>query len=264
MKLSIFQIDAFATRTFEGNPAAVVPLEAWLPDKTLQAIAEENNLAETAFFVADDAGYHLRWFTPNKEVKLCGHATLASAYVIFNILKSKQDSVVFSSLSGALTVTRQGDMLTLDFPKQEPTSCELPALLSGALGRTPVECLATEDYLAVFETEEEVLAIEPDHLLLKQLDRRGVIISAPSSTYDFVSRFFAPKYGIPEDSVTGSAHTILAPYWSRRLGKTELRAKQVSSRGGELVCVVKEERVLISGYAVQYLEGTIAVDVPDC
>lgn len=254
-------IDAFAEKIFEGNPAAVVPLEKWLPDKNMQAIAEENNLAETAFFVPAKNGFHIRWFTPNKEVKLCGHATLASAYVLFNILGYKGDLLSFESLSGRLTVSKKGELLTLDFPSQPPVLCEIPLMLSKGLGKAPLECLANEDYLVVFEKEEDVLGIAPDYQLLQQLNLRGVIVTAPSTEYDFVVRFFAPKYGVPEDSVTGSAYNQLMPYWSQKLGKARLNAKQVSARGGEVFCELKNSRVLISGCAVKYMEGTIEIQI---
>ncbi len=257
MPLNIYQIDAFAERPFEGNPAAVVPLKEWLADETMQAIAEENNQAETAFFIPKGDGFYIRWFTPTNEVKLCGHATLASAYVLFNVLGYTQNTIQFDSLSGILPVSRKGDLLVLDFPAQVPDACDTPALLSQGLGKVPLSCLKREDYIAVFESEADVLAIEPDHECLKQLDGRGVIATAVSTEYDFVVRFFAPKYGIPEDSVTGSAYTQLMPYWSQRLSKLELNAKQVSSRSGKVHCQLNGERVLIAGSAVKYMQGTI-------
>ncbi len=260
MKLDIYQIDAFADKPFEGNPAAVVPLNEWLADSTMQKIAEENNLAETAFFVPVDDEFHIRWFTPNKEVKLCGHATLATAYVLFNILDCKESVLSFASLSGILLVSKTGDLFTLDFPAQPPEVCITPDLLSLGLGKTPVECLNQDDYIAVFESEEDVLGITPNHEALKQLDLRGVIATAPSSEFDFIVRFFAPKFGIPEDSVTGSAYTQLMPYWSGKLGKRKLKAKQVSSRGGKLFCEIKGDRVLISGNAVSYMKGSIEIE----
>lgn len=261
MKLTIYQIDAFAEKQFEGNPAAVVPLREWLPDRVMQAIAEENNLAETAFFVPTDDGFHIRWFTPNKEVKLCGHATLASGYVLFNILGHDEKFVSFESLSGLLTVSKNNEMFTLNFPAQLPICCDTPLLLSNGLGKAPTECLESDDYLAVFASEEDVLNITPNYELLKQLNLRGVIATAPSTKYDFIVRFFAPKFGIPEDSVTGSAYTQLMPYWSSKLGKSKLNAKQVSSRGGLVFCELQGDRVLISGNAVKYLEGTIEIKI---
>ena len=259
MKLKIYQIDAFAEKPFEGNPAAVVPLTQWLPDTTMQAIAAENNLAETAFYVHANSGFHIRWFTPNKEVKLCGHATLASAFVLFNILNYDSDAIMFESLSGPLYVAKDGDLLTLDFPNQEPQSTYAPEALIRGLGKAPVECYKNEDFLAVFESEGDISEMTPDHNELKKLDLRGVIVTAPSSEYDFIARFFAPKYGIPEDPVTGSAYTQLTPYWGRKLSKSKLRAKQISSRGGKLLCELKGDRVLISGSAVKYMEGTIEI-----
>lgn len=259
MKLPIYQIDAFAGKQFEGNPAAVVPLEAWLPDETMQAIAQENNLAETAFFVPANGGFHIRWFTPNREVRLCGHATLASAFVLFECLGYGLGEIVFDSLSGRLSVSKADDLLTLDFPSQVPERCEVPDHLARGLGAVPLECYRNEDYLAVFSTERELAEIEPDHSHLARLDLRGVIITAPSSRQDFVARFFAPKYATPEDPVTGSAYTQLVPYWSARLGRTRLRARQISRRGGNLLCQLDGSRVRISGSAVKYMEGTIEI-----
>ena len=261
MKLTIYQIDAFAEKPFEGNPAAVIPLEEWLSDEIMQAIAEENNLAETAFVVPTNNGFHIRWFTPSREANLCGHATLASAYVLFNLLGYKGHRVSFESLSGLLSVSKTGELLTLDFPAQPPKPCDIPSILAEGLGRAPIECLKSNDYLAVFESEEDVLGIDPDHHLLQQLDLRGVIATAPSLEYDFVVRFFAPKYGIPEDSVTGSAYTQLIPYWARKLGKSTVNARQVSARGGNVFCELQGDRVLISGSAVKYMEGTIEITI---
>ena len=259
MKFKIYQIDAFAERLFEGNPAAVIPLEAWLPEPFMQAIAQENNLSETAFFVPLGDGYQIRWFTPNKEVRLCGHATLASAHVLFEHLGYTKNGILFESLSGQLLVSKADNFLTLNFPAQPPQACETPELLVLALGREPTVCLTDEDYVAVFDSEEDILDLEPNHELLKQLDRRGVIVTAKSTSFDFVSRFFVPKFGILEDPVTGSAHTKLAPYWAGVLGKTKLRAKQVSQRGGKLLCELKGDRVLISGRAVSYSVGDISI-----
>jgi PhzF family phenazine biosynthesis protein len=259
LKLNLYQIDAFAEKPFEGNPAAVVPLDGWLPEDTMQAIAEENNLAETAFFVPAEGGYHIRWFTPVREVQLCGHATLASAFVLFEILGYEADLVVFDSLSGRLSVARDSDMLTLDFPNQAPQPCGTPAPLVDGLGCEPLECLRSEDYVAVLGSAEEVASITVDVTALAKLDLRGVIVTAPGSDCDFVARFFAPKYGVPEDPVTGSAYTQLTPYWAGKLGRNDLRARQLSARGGRLHCVLRGERVLISGSAVQYMEGSIEI-----
>jgi len=259
VKLPIYQIDAFANQPFSGNPAAVVPLQTWLSDKVMQSIAEENNLAETAFFVPNDNGYDIRWFTPNMEVKLCGHATLASAFVLFNILGYEAETIEFNSLSGQLTVSRCNELLTLDFPSQVPEKCETPEEMIQGLGLKPRECLRNEDFIAVFESEEEIASIIPNHNYLKQLDLRGVVVTSSSTEYDFVAGFFAPKYGIPEDPVTGSAFTQLMPYWSSKLGKDQLKAKQISSRGGLLSCELVNDRVLISGMAIKYLEGSIEI-----
>ena len=259
MKLSIFQIDAFAEKPFEGNPAAVVPLEQWLPDTIMQSIAEENNLAETAFFVPTESSFHIRWFTPNKEVKLCGHATLASAFVLFDVMGLKSDSITFDSLSGPLGVRKTEGFITLDFPAQQPVRCAIPKELVAGLGMSPVECLRNEDYIAVFESEHDVSSLTLNHAYLKQLSLRGVMATAPSSEYDFVLRFFAPNFGIPEDSVTGSAQTQLIPYWAEKLGKSTLRSKQVSARSGKLLSELRGNRVHISGSAVLYMEGTIQI-----
>ena len=259
MEIDFYQIDAFASQQFTGNPAAVCPLDAWLPDDMMQAIAEENNLSETAFFVPEGDGFRIRWFTPNKEVDLCGHATLASAYVIFHILGHSGKKIAFQSRSGPLNVTRAGEWLTLDFPVQPPVACETPPEIIAAFHAAPVECLRSEDLIVVFEHEADVEEAAPDFSQLLQLDLRGVAITARSRQYDFVARFFAPKYGIPEDPVTGSAYTQLAPYWVSKLGAKRFRVKQVSPRGGELTCEVVGDRVLISGKAVKYLEGKIAI-----
>jgi len=259
MELSIYQIDAFSSCVFEGNPAAVCPLDEWLPDETMQSIAEENNLSETAFFVPKDDGFHIRWFTPASEVDLCGHATLGSAYVLFNILGYKNEAIQFDSKSGILFVTKQDDWLTLDFPKQPPVYCETPKEIVEAFNKEPIECMMSEDIIAVFENEIDIESANPDFEQLKKLDSRGVIITAKSMRYDFVARFFAPKYGIPEDPVTGSAYTQLAPYWASKLGKQKFKAKQLSSRGGELYCEILGDRVLISGKATKYMEGKITI-----
>ena len=260
MELDLYQIDAFTDRPFQGNPAAVIPLETWLPDNIMQSIAEENNLSETVFFVPTRNGFHIRWFTPETEVDLCGHATLAAAYVLFNILKYNKDKIEFKSKSGTLTVSQKDDWLVMDFPAQPPIPCNVPDEIVKAFGKTPIECLRSEDYIVVFETESDIIAIKPDIDYLKKLDLRGVIITAKSGQYDFVSRFFAPKYGIDEDPVTGSAHTQLVPYWARKLDKATMKAKQVSEREGEIVCELRDGRVLISGKAVKFLEGRIELN----
>jgi PhzF family phenazine biosynthesis protein len=259
MEIKLYQIDAFANKPFEGNPAAVCPLDSWLSDEIMQAIALENNLSETAFFVPKNSGYHIRWFTPACEVDLCGHATLASAYVLFNILGYKNDQIGFESRSGKLTVIRDGDWLVMDFPSQPPIACDTPSAIVAAFGAEPLDCLVSEDYIAVFEYEDAIEAARPELERLTKLDKRGVIITARSSRFDFVARFFAPNYGVPEDPVTGSAYTQLAPYWASKLGPKRLHAKQVSARGGELFCEVVGDRVKIYGKAVGYLEGKITI-----
>lgn len=260
MELSLYQIDAFASKPFEGNPAAVCPLEEWLPDQIMQAIAQENNLSETAFFIPTGNGFHIRWFTPICEVDLCGHATLASAYVLFNILGHKNDKVEFNSKSGILTVTKNNEWLVLNFPAQPPVICDIPKEIVKAFDTAPIECLKSEDFIVVFEREIDIESAKPDMEQLKKLDLRGVIITAKSSRYDFIARFFAPKYGVPEDPVTGSAYTQLAPYWASKIGSKRFSVKQVSSRGGELSCEIVDDRVLISGQAVSYLEGKIKIE----
>ncbi|MEW6646220.1 MAG: PhzF family phenazine biosynthesis protein [Pseudomonadota bacterium] len=257
MELTLYQVDAFADRLFAGNPAAVCPLQEWLPDATMQAIAGENNLSETAFFVAEPEGLRIRWFTPSCEVKLCGHATLASGYVYFHHVAPQAGQVVFNSLSGPLTVSRHGDLLTLDFPATPVEPVAAPALLESALGARPLEVYAADDWLVVLDSAERVRKLQPSMALLRQLERRGVIVTARGDDCDFVSRFFAPKYGIDEDPVTGSAHTKLTPYWALQLGKAQLRARQLSARGGELQCELRGARVLISGRVVPYLTGSI-------
>lgn len=257
MKLKQYQVDAFATRAFEGNPAAVCPLEAWLDDGLMQAIAEENNLSETAFFVPTEKGFGLRWFTPLKEVDLCGHATLASAHIIFEALGYALPVITFETRSGDLFVKRKGPLLEMDFPACPPVPCALPDLLAEGLGQRPLEVLTSDDYLAVFDCEATVRAIAPNQALLGQLDLRCVVITAPGTQVDFVSRVFGPKFGIPEDPVTGSAHCALAPYWARRLGKNVLTARQVSSRGGSIGCELKGDRVMLSGSAVTVMTSEI-------
>jgi PhzF family phenazine biosynthesis protein len=257
MHIPIYQIDAFTSSLFAGNPAAVCPLDHWPDDSTLQSVAAENNLSETAFLVRRGDQYELRWFTPAVEVDLCGHATLASAFVIFTELETTKDVASFETRSGTLVVRRDGDMLTMDFPARPPSACTPPEALLKALGQSPVAILASRDYFVVYESEEQVRSLQPDMELLRSLDRQGVIVTAAGNDVDFVSRYFAPVAGIPEDPVTGSAHCTLTPYWSERLGKTRLRALQVSARGGELWCEHRGDRVLIAGRAVKYLHGTI-------
>ena len=259
MKLKQYQVDAFTGKVFGGNPAAVIPLSSWLDDSLLQAIAEENNLSETAFFVATEKGFHLRWFTPVKEVKLCGHATLAAAHVIFGILGYTRQVIIFETLSGELLVEKKGEGLEMDFPTIPLTPIEPSETLLQALGLRPIEVLVADDYVAVFDSEVTICDIVPNQYLLSELDLRGVIITAPGMEVDFVSRFFAPKYGIPEDPVTGSAHCELAPYWANKFGKNILTAKQVSKRGGSITCEVKTDRVFLYGRAVTFMEAVIAI-----
>lgn len=261
MILKLYQVDAFTSELFKGNPAAVVPLETWLPDPVLQAIALENNLSETAFFVPEGQGWHLRWFTPVSEVDLCGHATLASAYVLFDIIGIEQDKIRFDSLSGPLYVTKEANSrLAMDFPSQPPSPCDMPGILADAFDPSPATCLVSEDYIAVFDNDADVQKLDPDMDLLKKLDYRGVIATAPGEgDIDFVLRFFAPKYGVPEDPVTGSAFTQLGPFWARELSKTQLTARQLSKRSGDIYCELIDDRVKIAGHAVQYMEGEIRI-----
>ena len=264
MRLRMFRVDAFTDTVFRGNPAAVVPLRRWITDEAMQNIAMENNLSETAFFVPEGNGYHLRWFTPEDEVRLCGHATLATAFVILRHLKPAKRSVRFQTQSGELIVTRKGDLLTMDFPRYVPQRCDLPEGLEEALGTRPEEFYGTREdqhYYAIFPSRATVRSMEPDMTRLSGLHPKAVAVSAPGETEDFVSRFFAPSLGIPEDPVTGSMHCALIPYWAQRLGKRELFARQVSRRGGELYCEDLPEagRVRISGRAVLSLTGQLTV-----
>ncbi len=258
-EIPIYQVDAFASRVFAGNPAAVCPLDKWLPDEVMQAIALENNLSETAFFVKNGDGFDLRWFTPAHEVDLCGHATLGTAYVIASRLEPGRDEVRFQSRSGPLTVRRDGELYTLDFPALPPERIADDAKVADALGAAPVELWDEMDLMAVFASEADVAGLEPDMAKVAALDTRGIIATAPGDECDFVSRFFAPKAGIPEDPVTGSAHCILTPYWAKRLGKTKLSARQISARGGELMVEDRGGRTLISGRVAPYMEGRIRV-----
>jgi len=257
LELTLYQIDAFAENLFEGNPAAVVPLQQWLPDSLMQQIAAENNLSETAFFVATENGFHIRWFTPCYEVDLCGHATLASAFVIFNHLHFAKEIIHFESKSGPLQVQQKGALLELDFPAQSVQPTDTTAAIIDAFGRAPIATLEAEDYLLVFNDEEFVRSVTPNFEVIRNLDKRAVIITAESSKFDFVSRFFIPEYGINEDPVTGSSFTILAPYWASKLGKNVLNARQVSERGGNVHCEVVDNRVKISGAAVDYMHAKI-------
>jgi predicted PhzF superfamily epimerase YddE/YHI9 len=264
MKLPLYQIDAFARRPFEGNPAAVCPLESWLDDATLQGIANENNLSETAYLVPEGDGYRLRWFTPAVEVALCGHATLASGHYILNMLDRDRDAVAFETLSGTLTVGRAGDMLAMDFPAVVAIPGDAPGDVVAAVGGRPIEALSVPRlhgagyYMLVYGSQAEVESLAPD---FSALGRAGanVIATARGDAHDFVSRFFAPASGINEDPVTGSAHCTLAPFWATKLGKTRLAARQVSPRGGDVRCTVNGERVELAGHCVLYMTGEIAL-----
>lgn len=262
MELRYFQVAAFTDRLFGGNPAGVCPLEKWLPDKTLQNIAAENNLSETAFLVRADGDFdfHLRWFTPTTEIDLCGHATVASAFVLFSELGYARREIRFQSQSGLLKVLREGDLLVLDFPARPGAACSPPEALVRGLRATPAETFKARDYLTVFPNEADVRALQPDFPTLATLDCVGVIATAPGTDCDFVSRFFVPSAGVNEDPVTGSSHCTLIPYWSHRLKKERLFARQVSARGGELFCRNAGERVFIGGKAVLYSKGHLQID----
>ena len=258
MTIPIYQVDAFTLGPFSGNPAAVCPLDTWLDDATMQNIAAENNLAETAFIVPSEEGYDLRWFTPMVEVDLCGHATLAAGYVVLNHLQPDLESVSFETISGQLTVSRDGERLSMDFPARPPIPVPVSEALSDALGKAPSEVHLSRDILAVYDNEASVRSLSPDQTKLLALEEGfGVIVTAKGDTVDFVSRFFGPKAGVAEDPVTGSAHCTLVPYWALRLGWSELVAHQVSKRGGELHCELRGDRVIMSGHCVLFLTGSI-------
>jgi PhzF family phenazine biosynthesis protein len=263
MKLTLYQIDAFADRLFAGNPAAVIPLKKWISDELMQQLAMENNLSETVFFVPSDkkeADYDIRWFTPGVEINLCGHATLASACVIFEILKEKSRKVVFSCKSGLLTVRKKKDLYEMDFPSWKPERItEYPEELLASLGNPEIAGVyKNRDYLVELNDEEALKRIEPDFTLMKKTGEK-VIITAPGKEVDFVSRFFAPTAGVDEDPVTGSAHSQLIPFWSYKLGKDKMNAKQLSKRGGEIYCEQKGERVIMGGKCVFYMKGEIKI-----
>lgn len=258
MILSIYQVDAFASSLFKGNPAAVVPLEQWLEDQQMQQIAAENNLSETAFFIAEGEGFHIRWFTPKAEVSLCGHATLATAHVLFNELHYQGEMLSFDSKSGTLKVSKVDDRLQLDFPADYVKETTADPVFTAALGYQPHAVYkGRTDYMLVFDSVEIIKAIKPDFKLLSESEARGVIVTAPGASVDFVSRFFAPNVGVNEDPVTGSAHTSLIPFWAGKLHKKKMKAMQLSERGGELWCTLSGDRVLIAGKAVTYLRGQI-------
>jgi len=261
MKLPIYQVDAFTDQLFGGNPAAIVPLVKWLSAPEMQKIATENNLAETAYFVSQGEGFELRWFTPELEIDLCGHATLATAHILFTELGYDKETIHFHTLkAGTLTVTKADNLYILDFPSRPAYGCDLPEGLLEALGgKTPIEVLSSRDHMLVYETEADVLALRPDFSALAKIDMMGIIATAKGDKSDFVSRFFIPAAGINEDPVTGSAHCNLIPYWAEKLGKNDLHAFQVSERRGELWCTLKGDRVLMAGKAVTYLKGEIEI-----
>ena len=258
--MKLFQVDAFTDELFAGNPAAVCPLEQWISADVMQKIAAENNLSETAFFVKQaDGAYHIRWFTPTAEVDLCGHATLATAHVLFAHLGHCEDSVRFHSASGPLRVNRMGDFLQLDFPRQDPQLSKMPEYLVEGLGMTPGAVLRHQDYIAVLNNAADIATMAPDFRTLSRIETRGICVTARGEDCDFVCRFFAPAWGIDEDPVTGSAYCELAPFWAEQLGKTRMTARQLSTRGGIVQCELQKDRVLIGGQARTYLIG----DIPD-
>jgi PhzF family phenazine biosynthesis protein len=260
MRIKFYQVDAFTDKLFGGNPAGVCPLEDWLPEEVMQNIAFENNLAETAFFVTNDVDFELRWFTPLAEVDLCGHATLATAHVLFEHLNYNKEKIVFHSRSGELTVSKSGDMLVLNFPIDIVKKIEAPEELVKGIGKKPLETFKGKtDYLLVYQNQKDIEDINPDFELIKKSKARGVIVTAKGDNVDFVSRFFAPDVGVNEDPVTGSAHTTLTPYWASRLNKIELSAMQISKRQGKLKCKLVKDRVEIAGNAVTYMEGSIKI-----
>jgi PhzF family phenazine biosynthesis protein len=261
MNLTIYQVDAFAESIFKGNPAAVVPLQTWLPDEVMQNIAMENNLAETAYFIPTANGFHLRWFTPSIEVRLCGHATLATAHTLWQHLGFEGDEIVFDSLSGPLRVTRYEGLYTLDFPTDKLEDGEhAREIIEKVLKIKPLEIFrGRDDYMAILPSQADIEQLEPDFLPLKNLKARGLIATAKGDSVDFVSRCFFPEAGVEEDPVTGSAHTTSTPYWAQKLGKNDLNAIQLSKRSGNLFCQLRGDRVFISGKAVTYLIGEIFI-----
>ncbi len=262
MVIPLYQIDAFTHQTFKGNPACVVPVNSWLPDELLLKIAEENAVAETAFFIANDDKVQLRWFTPEIEMDLCGHATLATAHVLYSLLNYPKETIVFDTTSGELSVTCKDGLYTLDFPSRPPVASTLPSVIQESLNIAPQQIFKARDYVLVYESEKDIKNIEINRRLFDQinLDPGGVIVTASGAHCDFVSRFFTPQASILEDPVTGSAHCSLIPYWSKVLGKKKLEAQQISTRGGKLWCVDEGERVLISGQASTYLKGEIFLE----
>ena len=261
MKVPIYQVDAFAGKPFQGNPAAVCLLDKWLDDEILLCIARENNLSETAFFVEKGGIYQLRWFSPKTEIDLCGHATMAAAFVIFEKLTPSRDRVRFDTTSGKLEVWREDDYFCMDFPSRPPVPCERDENIINGLGSEPSAVYSARDYVVVYDSPETVENLDPDFSLLTKGNWSGIIATAEGTDVDFVSRYFAPSEGIPEDPVTGSACCTLAPFWSERLGKNNLRSKQVSSRTGKLFCEDLGDRINIMGKAILYLEGEIQLEV---
>lgn len=264
MKIDLYQIDAFTNQIFKGNPAAVCPLSHWIDDKILQQIAKENNLAETAYFIQiEENRFHLRWFTPEIEMDLCGHATLASAFVIFEELGLARPQIIFETLSGDLLVTKENDLYVLDFPSRPPTKSTLPKIIEEGLNIQPKEVWKARDYLLIYESEDDIVNIKPNISVINQIniDPGGIIVSALGKyeDVDFVSRLFTPQASIFEDPVTGSSHCTLVPFWAERLNKNKFRALQISERGGELICELHKDRVKIKGRAVKYLKGTIQI-----
>ena len=258
MKITLYQIDAFTQKVFGGNPAAVCPLQEWIADDLMQNIAIENNLAETAFFVQKEGIYEIRWFMPSGEINLCGHATLASAFVIFNYLNHPTDEIIFTSLSGELRAARSDNgLITLNFPVWDNKPIPIPTEIATAFKQQPIAAFATRDLLLIFETEQQIIALNPNLPLLKHLPFLGINCTAKGDEVDFVSRVYDANDAISEDPVTGSAHCGFVPYWAERLGKNRLHAKQLSARGGELFCELKGDRVFISGYAVAYMKAGI-------
>jgi PhzF family phenazine biosynthesis protein len=259
MQLTLYQVDAFTGRIFGGNPAAVVPLSQWPADEVMQHIAAENNLSETAFFTGTQGRYDLRWFTPVAEVDLCGHATLATAWVLYHRLHADFEQLRFQTRSGELRVARVADGLLMDFPSQPASRCIPPVELLQALAIEPQEVLEAEDYMVVFQNEQQVRDLKPDLLLLKKIPLRGVVVTAPGEEADFVSRMFGPKIGIDEDPATGSSHCSLTPYWADKFGKSKLVARQLSKRGGEMLCELDGQRVRLTGQCVEYMQATIYI-----
>ncbi len=259
MRIPYYQVDAFTSNVFGGNPAGVCVLERSLPDELMQAIAAENNLAETAFYFPDGDQFQLRWFTPVMEVDLCGHATLAPAFVLFTELQYQQGVIRFKTRSGPISAELRGDTIELNFPSRPPGPCDVPDVLERALGKKPQEVFKSRDYFVVFASESEVASLQPDFGLLGQLECLGIIVTAPGENADFVSRFFAPRAGIPEDPATGSSHCSLIPFWGERLGKADLFGRQISKRGGEMFCRYLGDRVGIGGRCVIYSRGQLQV-----